>query len=86
MLDKAEINAELLTELAKILLCDVKAEDILSGNIWFSRIPCQTLANYMMNSEMFNHHYSTMECLNLANAVSDYITSARLGAGTYSCV
>lgn len=73
MLDKAEINAELLTELAKILLCDVKAEDILSGNIWFSRIPCQTLANYMMNSEMFNHHYSTMECLNLANAVSDYI-------------
>lgn len=73
MLDKADINAQLLTELAKILLYNVKAEDILSGNIWFSRIPCQTLANYMMNSETFNHHYSAMECLNLANAVSDYI-------------
>ena len=73
MLDRAEINAELLTELAKVLLCDVKAEDILSGKLWFSRIPCQTLANYMMDSETFNHHYSATECLNLANAVSDYI-------------
>ena len=73
MLDRAEINAELLTELAKVLLCDVKVEDILSGKIWFSRIPCQTLANYMMDSETFNHHYSATECLNLANAVSDYI-------------
>ena len=33
MLDRAEINAELLTELAKVLLCDVKAEDILSGKL-----------------------------------------------------
>ena len=73
MLDRAEINAELLTELTKLLLCDVKAEDILSGKLWFSRIPCQTLANYMMNSEKFNHHYSATECLNLAKAVSDYI-------------
>ena len=56
-----------------MLLCDVKVEDILSGKIWFSRIPCQTLANYMMDSETFNHHYSATECLNLANAVSDYI-------------
>lgn len=73
MLDRAEINAELLTELAKVLLCDVKAEDILSGKLWFSRIPCQTLANYMMDSETFSHHYSATECINLANAVSDYI-------------
>ena len=73
MLDRAEINAELLTELTKLLLCDVKADDILSGKLWFSRIPCQTLANYMMNSEKFNHHYSATECLNLAKAVSDYI-------------
>ena len=61
MLDRAEINAELLTELAKVLLCDVKVEDILSGKLWFSRIPCQTLANYMMDSETFNHHYSATE-------------------------
>lgn len=73
MINRKEINADLLVPLANLLFRRVPVQEVFCGNIQYNAISCQTLANLMMEDETFNHHYTAMECLFIAQTVSDYI-------------
>jgi len=73
MIHQREITPELLARLTALLFTKLSFRDVLKGEIHYSAISSDNMAELMIDNPYFHQSYSKLECASYAQTVIDYV-------------
>lgn len=69
----SNVNENNLVAVTDTLITEVDAQDIILNRLFFDNISYETAVGFMVRNEEKYQHYSTLECRQMAEAISDSI-------------